>query len=131
MQLERTIIFPVNDNALATKLFNHLVYEEDVIVAIVLGNDDYSQKVVQIVDKRAKPVVNDFARKVGWMTDRNMLQDEIKKLKAGQADISKEDLNKVMVFFINLENKVCKIMHQGDDINYLTVDMAFLEAGKK
>lgn len=131
MKLDRTVIIPTTDIPLAKKLFNSLIYEEDVLVAIVLGNDEQSQKVVQVVDKRAKPVVNDFARKVGWIMDRKILQNEIKALKAGPADISKEDLTKVMVFFITLDNKVCKIMRQGDEINFLSVDMAFLAAGKK
>ncbi|MCX6168189.1 MAG: hypothetical protein NTX65_02540 [Ignavibacteriales bacterium] len=130
MQLDHTIIFPANDDVLAKKLFSHLIYDEDVIVAIVLGNDELSQKVVQLVDKRAKPVVNGFARKVGWVTDRNILQKEIKELKAGSADISKEDLNKVMVFFVTLDNKVCKILHREDEIDFLSVDMGFLAAGK-
>ena len=130
MQLDHTIIFPSNDIALAKKIFSHLIFDEDVIVAIVLGNDELSQKVVQIVDKRAKPVVNGFARKVGWVIDRNILQKEIKKLKAGTADISKEDLNKVMVFFVTLDNKVCKILRKEDEIDFLSVDMGFLAAGK-
>lgn len=130
MQLDHTIIFPSNDIGLAKKLFSHLIYDEDVIVAIVLGNDEQSQKVVQIVDKRAKPVVNGFARKVGWITDRKILQKEIKELKAGAADISKEDLNKVMVFFVTLDNKVCKILHKEDEIDFLSVDLGFLTAGK-
>lgn len=130
MQLDHTIIFPANDAVLAKKLFSHLIVDEDVIVAIVLGNDELSQKVVQIVDKRAKPVVNGFARKVGWVTDRKILQKEIKELKAGAADISKEDLNKVMVFFVTLDNKVCKILHKDDMIDFLSVDMGFLDAGK-
>ncbi|MHB8930208.1 MAG: hypothetical protein ACYC5R_06385 [Melioribacteraceae bacterium] len=130
MQLDHTIIFPANDSVLAKKLFSHLIFDEDVIVAIVLGNDELSQKVVQIVDKRAKPVVNGFARKVGWVTDRKILQEEIKELKAGAADISKEDLNKVIVFFVTLDNKVCKILHKKDEIDFLSVDMGFLDAGK-
>jgi tRNA pseudouridine-54 N-methylase len=131
MKLDNTIIISADSSALAKKLFNSLIYEEDVIVALVLGSDEQSQQVVQIVDKRAKPVVNSFARKVGWIMDRSTLKNDIIALKSGSADISKEDLSNVLIIFITLDNKISKIMRKEDEINFLTVDMAFLEAGKK
>lgn len=131
MRLDNTIIIPSDSYSLAKKLFDSLIYNEDVIVALVLGSDEQSQQVVQIVDKRAKPVVNSFARKVGWIMDRSTLKNDIIALKSGSADISKEDLSNVLIIFITLDNKISKIMRKEDEINFLTVDMAFLEAGKK
>ena len=130
MTLDRTIIIPSDDSQLAQKLFRALVYDEDVLVVVVLGDDDTSAQAVKCADRRAKVVIGGFERKVAWIRDRAILADEIKQLQAGTVDSSKEDLTKVVAFSISLKNTVMDVVRMGDDINFLQMEMAFLEAGK-
>ena len=55
---------------------------------------------------------------------------EIKDLKPGAADLSGEDMNKVVAFSVSLDNTVMDIVRTDEEINFLRMEMAFLEAGK-
>lgn len=129
MQLDKTVIIPTTNNELAKKLFDSLIYEEDVIVVVILGENDISINAVQLADKKAKPVVNGFSRKVCWVRDVNSVLTEINKLKPGFADLSKEDLSKVIAFSISLDNKVAMVLHNDEEIDYTSIEQMYLKAG--
>lgn len=130
MTLERTVIIPAENQELAQRLFKTIIYDEDVLVVVVLGNDPISEQAVKCADKRAKVVVQGFERKVAWIQDRDTLANKIRQLKPGQADISKEDLAGVVAFSVSLGNTVMDIVRVNEEINFLRMDIAFLEAGK-
>ncbi len=130
MKLDRTVIIPTTDHSLAQKLFKSLIYDEDVLVVVVLGEDEDSTSAVQYADKRAKAVVAGYERKVAWIRNRNILETEIKQIAAGKKDISKEDLTKVIAFSVSLNNKVADIIYTGEIIDYVRIDYAFLKAGE-
>ena len=129
MKLDHTIIIPASDTTLAQKLFNSLIYGEDVLVVVVLGNDEISTNAVQIADKRAKAVVAGYERKVAWILDRNTLLQEINKIKPGTHDITNVDLSSVTAFSVSLSNKVADIIFAYDTIDYVRIEQAFLAAG--
>ena len=60
MTLDRTIVIPTDDPALARKLFRAVVYDEDVLVVAVLGDDETSTQAVKCADRRAKVVIGGF-----------------------------------------------------------------------
>lgn len=130
MKLDKTVIIPTTDIALAKTLFNSLIYEEDVLVVVVLGEDDKSTTAVQFADKRAKAVVAGFERKVAWIRNRDILKSEINKIEAGIKDISQEDLLKVVAFSVSLSNKIADIIYTEDIIDFVRLDRAFLKAGE-
>jgi hypothetical protein len=130
MTLDRTIIIPGDNVALARKLFDAIVYKEDVLVVVVLGEGSKAMQAVQSADKRAKVVVAGFERKVAWIRNRDILKKEIAALKPGAADLSKEDMSKVLAFSISLDNTVMHIVHTNDEPNFLRMERAFLEAGR-
>lgn len=130
MKLDHTVIMPTKNRSLAQALFNSLIYEEDVLVMVVLGEDEIATLAVKYADKRANAVVAGFERKVAWIRDRNILKKEIKALPAGSQDISKENLSNVIAFSVSLSNKVAEIIHTGETIDYVSIDHAFLKAGE-
>lgn len=129
MTLDRTIIIPGDNVALARKLFNSVVYKEDVLVVVVLGDGAKALQAVQSADKRAKVVVAGFERKVVWIRSRDTLKKEIAALKAGAADLSKEEMGKVLAFSISLNNTVMDVVHTNEEPNFLRMEQAFLKAG--
>jgi hypothetical protein len=131
MKLDHTIIVPSDNYSLAKKLLNSLIYEEDVLVVIVMGEDELSNNAVKCADKRAQAVVAGFARKVAWIRSRTILEKEIKQITAGKKDISKENLSNVVAFSVSIGNKVADIVYTKDEISFSRMEIAFLEAGTK
>lgn len=131
MKLDRTVIIPSTDIPLAQQLLKSLIYDEDVLVVVVLGDDEVSKSAVQYADKRAKAVVAGFERKVAWILSKTILEKEIKQITPGIKDVSKEDLSNVVAFSVSLDNKVADIVYTKDEISFSRMEIAFLEAGKK
>jgi aminoglycoside N3'-acetyltransferase len=129
MQLERTVIIPTTNADLAVQLFKNVIYNEDVLVLVVLGEDADSTTAVQYADKRAKAVVQGFERKVCWVRNVSTVENEVRKLKPGSADIAHENLSNVLAFSVTLDNKVAAVLHRGDEISYAAMEKAFLKAG--
>lgn len=135
MQLDRTIIIPTDDRELAQRLFKTVVYDEDVLVAVVLGAGPQKEQIVQWADKRAQVVIQGFGRKVVWIRDESVLEDEIRKLPL-ESDDAKEkmdakiDLNTIALFSISLANTVMDVIKNEEEINILRIDMAFVYAGE-
>lgn len=135
MNLDRTIIIPTDDKSLALRLFNSAVYDEDVLVAVVLGNGEQKEQIVKWADKRARVVVQDFGRKVIWIRDVSILEDEIRKLPLESEDAKEKmgaaiDLNTIALFSVSLANTVMDVIKNDEDINILRIDMAFIYAGE-
>jgi hypothetical protein len=128
MELNKTIIIPTDSKQLARELFNSVVYEEDTLVLVVLGEDEKATKAVKGADRMAQIVIQGYKRKVIWIRDRAVLADEIKALKPGDADISQTDLKNVVGFSVSLAETVMDIIGTDADINILRMEMAFLNA---
>lgn len=129
MELNKTIIIPTDNQQLAQQLFNSVVYEEDTLVLVVLGEDEKAIKAVKGADRMSQLVIQGYKRKVIWIRDRAVLSDEIEALKPGDEDISQADLENVVGFSISLAETVMDIIGTDDDINILRMEMAFLKAG--
>lgn len=135
MNLNRTIIIPTDDRSLAQRLFNSAVYDEDVLVVVVLGEGPQKEQIVKWADKRAQVVIQSFGRKVIWIRDLTILEDEIRKLPLESEDAKDKmganvDLNTIALFSISLANTVMDVVKDDEEINILRIDMAFIFAGE-
>ena len=135
MNLDRTIIIPADDRSLAQRLFKSAVYDEDVLVVVVLGEGPQKEQIVKWADKRAQVVVQGFGRKVIWIRDASVLEDEIRKLPLESEDAKEKmdaavDLNAIALFSISLANTVMDVIKNDEKINILRIDMAFVYAGE-
>lgn len=135
MELNRTIIIPTDDKSLAQQLFKSVVYDEDVLVAVVLGNGEQKKQIVKWADKRAQVVVQGFGRKVVWIRNVSILEDEIRKIPLESVDAKEKmspavDLNTISLFSISLANTVMDVIKNDEEINILRIDMAFVCAGE-
>lgn len=135
MKLDRTIIIPTDDKSLAKRLFKSAVYDEDVLVAVVIGDGPQKEQIVKWADKRAQVVVQGFGRKVIWIRDVSILEDEIRKLTLESEDAKEKmgtavDLNKIALFSISLANTVMDVIKDDEEMNILRIDMAFVFAGE-
>ncbi len=129
MALKKTTIIPTDDINGAIQQFKAIVYGKKELIIVVLGGDDKSQEAVKCADKRAGTIVAGFGRTVVWINDRSALADEIKKLKAGKVDISKEDLTNIVAFSVSLDASTMSMVRIDGTINYLSMETAFVEAG--
>lgn len=130
MPLERTTIIPTGDRQQALDLFNNAIDEEDKLVLVVLGDDDTADMVVNEADRVADTVIAGFGRKVVWIKDKMLLEDDIKALEAGAEDISNEDLSGIAAFSLSLDKTVEYIIRDSDDNLEFRVERAFLAAGE-
>ena len=135
MNLDRTIIIPTDDRSLAQRLFNSAVYDEDVLVVVVLGEGPQKEQIVKWADKRAQVVIQGFGRKVIWIRDLTILEEEIRKLPLESEDAKDKmganvDLNTIALFSISLANTVMDVVKNNEETSILRIDMAFIFAGE-
>jgi hypothetical protein len=86
MSLDRTTI--IDDVLLAQTQFQQNVCSGKLLVIVVLGNDENSQKAAECADHRAGTVVSGIGRSVVWIKDRTLLIKEINNLHPGVFDVS-------------------------------------------
>ncbi|MCX6120109.1 MAG: hypothetical protein NTX44_00615 [Ignavibacteriales bacterium] len=129
MALNKTTIIPTDNLDLARQQFKTIVCGKKDLIIVVLGNDAISDKAADCADTRASVIIAGIERKVVWIKDRSALADEIKKLKAGTVDISKEDLATIAAFSVSLDATTMDIVRVDDIINFLRMESAFEEAG--
>ena len=129
MQLDNTVIIPSDDADLAQKLFDSLVYQEDCLLVVILGDTDESKQAVTFADKRANVVVEGFTRKVAWVRDINSLSSRITAIKDGNGSLTGKDLSQVLGFSVSLANTVADVMNISEEITFLRLEQLFLSAG--
>lgn len=128
MQLEKTVIIPTDDKNLAQELFKSVIYDEDVLVVVVLGDDEEAKEAAKKADKVALWDIQGRKRKVLWVRNKELLKNEIEAVEIGDAGISKEDLYNAVAFSISLGDVVADIIKKGDKISLLRMDLAFNKA---
>lgn len=130
MQLDRTLVLPVDDPALAHSLFSHAVQEEDILLLVVLGTDPMAEEAVRYADRRARVVVQGRERKVAWVRDPDALMDAFEDLSPGRVDLDKEDLSGVLAFALSLDDAVMDVIRYDEKLDFVRVERAFLFAGE-
>ena len=129
MELNNTIIIPTDNKTLAQQLFKSVIYDEDVLVLGVLGEDVKATEVVKKADKLANLITQGRKRKVIWIRKPDILKDEIKALKIGAGkDFTAEDVLASLAFSISLGDEVMDIIKKGDYISFIRVDTCFSRA---
>lgn len=129
MELNNTIIIPTDNKTLAQQLFKSVIYDEDVLVLGVLGEDVKATEVVKKADKLANLITQGRKRKVIWIRKPDILKDEIKTVKIGAGkDFTPEDVLKSLAFSISLGDEVMDIIKKGDYISFIRVDTCFSRA---
>lgn len=130
MKLDRTVILPTDDAALAQGLFNHLIDDEDCLVVVVIGDDDLARRVVRLADARARAVIAGFERKVLWARDAALVMEEIQRLKEGKAKLPSTWAKTVIAFSVSLADAVMDVIKRKDpSINFVRLERAFANAG--
>lgn len=129
MELNNTIIMPTDNDDLAQQLFKSVVYDEDVLVLVVLGEDEKATGVVKKADKLAQMVTQGRKRKVIWIRKPDVLKDEIQAVKVGEGkDFTAEDVLKALAFSISLGDEVMDIIKQDDYTSFIRIDTCFSRA---
>lgn len=129
MELNNTIIIPTDNKTLAQQLFKSVIYDEDVLVLGVLGEDVKATEVVKKADKLANLITQGRKRKVIWIRKPDILKDEIKTVKIGAGkDFTPEDVLKSLAFSISLGDEVMDIIKKGDYISFIRIDTCFSRA---
>lgn len=123
MQLDRTIIIPTDDANLAISLLKSLIYDEDCILAIVLGDSEESKSAVVKADKRAEVVMAGFARKVAWVRNPAIVQQVLDKMQPGLSG------GGIIAVSVSLANKVADTIRSGEPIDFFRIEQLFLKAG--
>lgn len=131
MKLNHTLIIPTDDKILAQKMFESLIYDEDFLLVIVLGDDDIAQKAVKYADSRARISIAGYERKVVWIRNREILSKEIKALNDGLASLPKDNLERVVAFSVSFSDTVMDVILSSETIDFLRLDLAFNKAGVK
>ena len=126
MELNNTIIIPTDNKELAQQLFKSAIYDEDVLVMVVLGEDENAKGVVKKADKLAQLVTQGRKRKVIWIRKPDVLKDEIQAVKIGEGkDFTSEDVLNAVAFSISLADEVADIIKQDEYISFIRVDVSF------
>jgi len=129
MELNNTIIIPTDNKTLAQQLFKSVIYDEDVLVLGVLGEDVKATEVVKKADKLANLITQGRKRKVIWIRKPDILKDEIKTVKIGAGkDFTPEDVLESLAFSISLGDEVMDIIKKGDYISFIRIDTCFSRA---
>lgn len=126
MELNNTIIIPTDNKELAQQLFKSVIYDEDVLVLVVLGEDENVTDVVKKADKLAQLVTQGRKRKVIWIRKPDILKDEIKSVNiGGGTNFTSEDVLNAVAFSISLGDEIMDIIKRGEYISFIRVDVSF------
>ncbi len=130
MQLKRTLIIPTDDIDLARDMFNDLVYEQDKLMVIVLGDDDEARLAIKYADSRARLVVAGFERSSVWIRDKQLLAKEIMALKNASELFPTDGIDSVVALSVSIADKVADVIRSGSEIDFVRVELAYAKAGE-
>jgi hypothetical protein len=130
MLLNNTIILPGDNPGLSQKLLKALIDKQDILPVVIFGKDAAAEDAVQIADHCAGSPPAGITRKVAWMQDVTML-DYLKTLiKAGAGGqpgaINTDDHIGVA---ISLSDVLMSVIPKTPPVDFVTMEMAFIEAG--
>ena len=124
MKLERTIIIPSEDITIAIDLFKSLVYEEDVLLLVVLGNDKNAREAVKRADLRAQAELEGFKRKVAWVLSKDLFKATLFKevdFFVENPNFSLERIDEIVVLSISPDDAIKDVIKTDEKIGFLRV----------
>ena len=130
MPLNNTLTLPDNTGP-SQNLLTALLNTGNILTVVIFGNDVNAQNAVQIADYRAGFPIAGVSRKVVWMQDTTMLGFLKTMLGAGgQYSPNNIDLSVYIGVSISMSNLLMCLIPINPAPDYLTLENAFVQAGK-
>ncbi|HRI26483.1 MAG TPA: hypothetical protein PK239_07110 [Chitinophagales bacterium] len=122
MYLEKVLILPTDDAALACEMLRSYIKQSKKILMIVLGDDTRARNAVSVAD-RAAGIVSD-PRWVVWVRSRKAAKAALQELKILESSMLK-DWQKVLVLSVNFKATICGVVTNESDLSSVSAFAAY------
>ncbi|MGK7391839.1 MAG: hypothetical protein ACNS60_15920 [Candidatus Cyclobacteriaceae bacterium M2_1C_046] len=128
--MKNTTILPIDDQDLATEIFNDQLHQKAEITMIILGGKDFLPDVKK-ADRLAGEAYFNIKRHVIWIRDRNILKGILNSHLSKFSGYQTSKYDHVNIFTMTpIDDRVADIIYAEDTIDYIRLNLAFLKAGK-
>lgn len=124
MMLRKTTIIPTDDQALALRLMNQLIFEEAHVLMVVLGSDAVAEKTVERADKLSGAPGE--PRWVAWVRNPELVKGLLDQLKVGGS--RRAAMKNAIACSLSLTDTVCDIVPRLPEPDLFRLMMAFKKA---
>ncbi|MCK9421489.1 MAG: hypothetical protein M0Q38_02720 [Bacteroidales bacterium] len=126
MELKITTIIPTDDKELADRLMNSLIYDQAVVLGIVVGNDNWCIDLIQKADRVA--YARKSIRRAVWIRNPKLVDKILSSLFShSEGLIIPETLP--YFFTVTMADKACDIILPGEiNPDNVSIDKSFRKA---
>lgn len=129
--LENTLLITTNDPA-AKDAFRQLIYDNNFIVFVGIGNDARTDALIKRADSLAFDQPQRVVRKVIWLHSHDLLAQECMELLKTAPEFTAPNHLQVNAFTISPRwHEVKTIIKKTDPVNEVTLRLAFLAASRR
>jgi hypothetical protein len=127
MELKITTIIPTDDEEIAGKLLNNLIYNQAVVLGIIVGNDSWSINIIQKTDKVAWS--RNQVRRAVWIRNPEIVRTILQALFSKSGKTMPADQSYLIT--TSMDDRIFDLITSSEpDPDYVRIDKAFLLAEK-